>query len=371
MDLSIIIVSYNSLDFLHNTLLSVEKAIRELKAEVWVIDNASSDGSIAYLRPKFPRVQFLEAGSNLGFAKANNRGLAMATGKFVLFLNPDVLIAENSLRICVDFMNAHADAGVLGVRMIDGSGNFLPESKRGFPGLWNSACRFLRLSSIFPGSKLFAGYYLGHLANDRPAEIDVVSGAFMMVAKKVVDQAGGFDERYFMYGEDIDLSYTIQKAGYRNYYLPQTTIIHFKGESTTRDKSYYRHFYGAMDLFASKHLQRSLVLLKPLIITWKALAARKAGSGEEKAKPPQKLSLSGDSNSIAEARRIIEHNKLQVSDAGEGLVLCQGQSFSFHALIDKISAGKSRPYLIHCAGTAVIIFSPDSSKTGVVLKTPD
>lgn len=254
MTLSIIIVSYNVKYFLEQCLYSVEKAMQGIDAEVIVVDNASADNTLAYLQERFPGVHYIASEQNLGFAKACNLGLAQARGANILFLNPDTLLAEDTLSICLDFFKQHPQAGALGVRMIDGSGQFLRESKRSFPSPITSFYKLTGLASLFPRSRRFGKYHLGYLAEHENHEVDVLAGAFMLIRKEVLDQVGSFDETFFMYGEDVDLSYRIQQAGYKNYYLADTTIIHFKGESTKRGSlNYVKLFYQAMSLFVHKH----------------------------------------------------------------------------------------------------------------------
>lgn len=225
-----------------------------IKAEVIVIDNHSTDGSIPYLRPKFPCVKFIINTQNTGFAKACNEGLQYASGEYILFLNPDTLLAEDTLLKSLSFFETHPDAGALGVRMIDGAGRFLKESKRSFPSPLTSLFKLFGLARLFPQSKLFGRYHLGYLNAYQNHEVDVLAGAYLMTKKKIVNEVGSFDELFFMYGEDVDLSYRIQKAGYKNYYLSETEIIHFKGESTKRGSlNYVRLFYKAMSLFVKKH----------------------------------------------------------------------------------------------------------------------
>lgn len=222
--------------------------------ETIVVDNHSADGSIDYLKSKFPEVKFVANSSNTGFAKACNIGVQLAKGEFILFLNPDTIVAEDSFEKCLSFFETHPDCGALGVKMIDGSGKFLKESKRSFPAPLTSLFKLFGLSRLFPTSKIFSRYHLGHLNKEENHEVDVLAGAFLMVRKKVLDEVGSFDETFFMYGEDVDLSYRIQKAGYKNVYFSDTTIIHFKGESTKRGSlNYVRMFYKAMSVFVRKH----------------------------------------------------------------------------------------------------------------------
>jgi GT2 family glycosyltransferase len=236
----------------------VRKACAAIAAEIIVVDNNSSDGSRAFLEPTFAEVNFIWNTTNVGFAKANNQALTIAKGEFILYLNPDTILAEDSIEKCLQLFEQNKDAGGLGIRMIDGSGNFLKESKRAFPSPLTSLYKLTGLTRLFPFSKTFARYHLGHLSENENHEVDVLAGAFMMIPKKVLDEIGNFDEQFFMYGEDVDLSFRIQKAGYKNYYFSESTIIHFKGESTKRGSlNYVRLFYKAMNLFVKKHYSGS------------------------------------------------------------------------------------------------------------------
>jgi GT2 family glycosyltransferase len=219
-----------------------------------VVDNHSGDNSIEYLQPAFPCVQFLANSENVGFARACNLGLDRSKGRYVLFLNPDTIVPEDCFRKCIAFMNEQADAGAVGVQMVDGSGKFLPESKRAFPSPSTSLYKLFGLARLFPRSKVFAKYHLGHLDRQQTNKVDVLAGAFMFIRRDTLEKVGPFDENFFMYGEDIDLSYRIQKGGYANYYFPECAIVHFKGESTRKGSmNYVRMFYRAMSTFVSKH----------------------------------------------------------------------------------------------------------------------
>ncbi|MBO9571752.1 MAG: glycosyltransferase family 2 protein [Chitinophagaceae bacterium] len=253
MILSVIIVNYNVKILLGECLASVQKAIGGIEAEVFIVDNASTDNSIEYLQPLFPQFNFIRNEVNTGFAKANNQALKLASGQFILFLNPDTLVEHDCFSLCISFMNAHSDAGALGVRMLNGHNQFLKESKRGFPSPMVSLWKMTGFTGLFPRSPIFAKYYLGHLDENKTNIVDVLSGAFMFVRKSVLDKTGGFDERFFMYAEDIDLSYRITLAGYKNYYYPEVTIIHYKGESTKKDFKYIKQFYLAMSQFVKKY----------------------------------------------------------------------------------------------------------------------
>ncbi len=257
MHLTTIIVNYNVRHFLEQCLLSVRKANPNGDfGDVWVVDNASSDDSVQMVRTHFPEVKLIANQQNTGFAVANNQAIHASTGKYVLLLNPDTVVQEDTLAKCVAFMESHPEAGGLGVKMIDGSGQFLPESKRGFPTPWVAFCKTFGLAAIFPKSKTFGRYHLGYLDKNETHEVDVLAGAFMLLRRSVLDKIGLLDEAFFMYGEDIDLSYRIVQAGYKNYYFADTTIIHYKGESTKKGSlNYVRTFYQAMIIFARKHFQ--------------------------------------------------------------------------------------------------------------------
>ncbi|MEY4903922.1 MAG: hypothetical protein RLZZ292_1737 [Bacteroidota bacterium] len=256
MMLSVIIVNYNVKYFLEQALLSVRKAAEGLAIDVFVVDNHSSDDSVAMVQTRFPEVHLIANQHNPGFSVANNQAIKLSKAKYVLLLNPDTIVAEDTFQKCIDFMEAHPDAGGLGVRMIDGTGVFLPESKRGFPSPWVAFCKTFGLASLFPKSKLFNRYYLGFLSPTENNEIEVLAGAFMLMRRATLDKVGLLDEAFFMYGEDIDLSYRIVQGGYKNYYLADTTIVHYKGESTKRGSlNYVKTFYQAMIIFAKKHFQ--------------------------------------------------------------------------------------------------------------------
>lgn len=254
LQLSVIIVNYNVKYFLEQCLSSVVRACKDIDAEIIVVDNHSTDGSKIFFENRFPHVRFVWNSANIGFSKANNQALLLASGENILFLNPDTLVPEECFVKSLSYLYRNTTAGATGIRMIDGSGKFLKESKRGFPSLFASFCKLSGITGLFPSSKWLARYYAGHLDQHSNHEIDILSGAFLMVRKTVLEKTGGFDERFFMYGEDIDLSYRIQQAGFKNLYYSESTIIHFKGESTKAGSlNYMRHFYGAMSLFVKKH----------------------------------------------------------------------------------------------------------------------
>ena len=254
MKLSIVIVNYNVEHFLEQCLFSVRKAITDIEAEVFVVDNNSVDGSLKMLADKFPEVKVIANKDNVGFSRANNQAIRISTGEYVLLLNPDTVVEDDTFTKTIDFMDSHPDAGGLGVKMVDGKGRFLPESKRGLPTPATAFYKMFGLTKLFPHSKRFARYYLGHLDNDEINEVEILAGAFMLMRRETLDKCGLLDETFFMYGEDIDLSYRITLAGYKNYYYPKTRIIHYKGESTKKTSvNYVLVFYKAMEIFVKKH----------------------------------------------------------------------------------------------------------------------
>jgi O-antigen biosynthesis protein len=257
MKLSIIIVNYNVKYFLEQCLYAAKKAASKLSSEIIVVDNNSVDGSCQMMEEKFPEITFIDNKQNLGFSKANNQAIRISKGEYILLLNPDTVVEEDSFIKIVSFMDKTPNAGGLGVKMIDGKGNFLPESKRGLPTPEVAFWKMFGFSRLFPHSKRFGRYHLGYLHKDQIHEVDVLAGAFMLLRKETLDKVGLLDEDYFMYGEDIDLSYRITLGGYKNYYFPETTIIHYKGESTKKGSiNYVKVFYNAMIIFAGKHFSK-------------------------------------------------------------------------------------------------------------------
>ncbi|MBK8805535.1 MAG: glycosyltransferase [Bacteroidales bacterium] len=255
MKLSVIIVNYNVKFFIEQCLISVNEALKGIDAEVFVVDNNSVDGSCDLIKNKFQWVKLIENKTNTGFSYANNQAIRVSSGEYVLLLNPDTVVQETTFSKLLDFMDLHQEAGGAGVKMIDGKGRFLPESKRGIPTPMVAFYKMFGISSLFKKSKRFNKYHLGYLDQNQTNQVEILSGAFMLMRKKVLDEIGLLDEDYFMYGEDIDLSYRIIKADYKNYYFADTTIIHYKGESTKKGSvNYVLIFYKAMIIFAKKQL---------------------------------------------------------------------------------------------------------------------
>lgn len=253
MKLSIIIVNYNVTQLLRNCLLSIQKYIKEVEYEVIVIDNASTDKSWQSLVPEFPEVYFITSEINGGFSKANNQAIQAAKGEYILLLNPDTELEGFYMKDLLDFSDRQPSFGCLGIRMHDAEGNFLPESKRSVPDMFNS---FEKLFTNFRKNNS-KSYYRNDIEEDAVAEVDVITGAFLLVKRDVYEKVGGLDEAYFMYGEDIDLCYTLLTEGYKNYYYGKASLLHHKGESTVKNDVYLNRFYGAMQIFIDKYYKES------------------------------------------------------------------------------------------------------------------
>ncbi len=254
MKLAIVIVNYNVKHFLEQCLKSVYQSISSIDAEVWVVDNNSVDGSVEMVQSLFPAVHVIANKENVGFSVANNQAIKKSTAEYILLLNPDTIVPENCFTKLLAFADSKSDLGGCGVHMVDGQGTYLPESKRGLPTPEVALYKMIGLNKVFPKSKKFGKYHLGYLDKDQNHEIDILSGAFMLMRKKALDEVGLLDETFFMYGEDIDLSYRITQGGWKNYYFADTQIIHYKGESTKKlSTNYVRVFYKAMVIFAEKH----------------------------------------------------------------------------------------------------------------------
>lgn len=267
MELSVIIVSYNVRYYLEQCLLSVRTASEGIDSEVFVVDNNSADGSCSMVSTLFPEVKLILNQDNKGFAAANNQAMKLATGRYMLLLNPDTIVEEDTFKRCISFMDEHTDAGATGVRMIDGKGRMLPESKRALPTPKTAFFKMTGLSYIFQKSHIFNRYYLGHLDDLVTTRADIISGAFMFLRREAVLKTGFLDETFFMYGEDVDYSYRLQKEGYNNYYFPEIKIIHYKGESTKKENlNVLINFYKAMIIFVRKHFANGSLKAFTLLI---------------------------------------------------------------------------------------------------------
>jgi len=384
MILSVVIVSYNVKFFLEQCLSSVKKAIGESsllrgQTEVFVVDNASTDGTVQFLQPLFPGFNFIQNTENTGFAKANNQVARLCSGEYLLFLNPDTILAEDSLDTCISFFGTNPDAGAVGVRMVDGAGRFLKESKRGFPGVWASFFKIAGFSQVFPRSKIFSSYYLGHMDERNSHAVDILSGAYLMTKMDVFIKSGRFDEQFFMYGEDIDLSYRIRQEGYQNYYVADTTIIHFKGESTSRDFRYVKMFYGAMILFMKKHFKvfgssARLFLLTLAVRSHQAVAYIFAlNQKKEEAAQINALTtiVRGDLKACEKWKRRMDNQNIPIPGGGDEkeIIFCEGPLLSWKEIIKEIAAHPdSAVYLFHGSDTHAAVSSCSNRLRGEVFE---
>lgn len=258
MQLSVIILNYNVRYFLEQCVESVQKALNNLDAEIIVVDNNSSDDSCAMMKRLFPHIKLIENKENVGFPKGNNIAVVEAKGEYVCILNPDTVVAEDTFEKILNsqFTIHNSQLGIIGCKLIDGTGNFLPESKRGVPTPWVA---FTKIFGLYKVSSFFGKYYAQHLTENQSGKVDILVGAFMVLKRDLYLQVGGFDENCFMYSDDIDLSYMIQKLGKENFYFHETTVIHYKGESTVRDEKYLKRFREAMQFFYKKHFKKSVI----------------------------------------------------------------------------------------------------------------
>lgn len=256
MQLSVIILNYNVRYFLEQCVLSVQKALEGIDGEIIVIDNASSDDSCEMMKTKFPHIKLIENKDNLGFPKGNNIGVAQAKGEYICILNPDTVVAEDTFFKILNcqLVTRNSQLGIIGCKLIDGAGNFLPESKRGVPTPWVA---FTKIFGLYKISNYFGKYYAQHLSGNESGKVDILVGAFMVMKRELYLEVGGFDENCFMYSDDIDLSYLVLKTGKSNYYFHETSVIHYKGESTVRDGAYMKRFREAMQFFYKKHFKKS------------------------------------------------------------------------------------------------------------------
>ncbi|HEY1194559.1 glycosyltransferase family 2 protein [Flavobacterium sp.] len=258
MQLSVIILNYNVRYFLEQCVLSVQEAIATIDAEIIVIDNNSSDESVSMMKQKFPDVKLIENKENFGFPKGNNIGVHQAKGKYICILNPDTVVAEDTFTKILAFAERQNNLGIIGCKLIDGTGEFLPESKRGIPTPWVAFTKIFGLYKIFPQTKLFNEYYAQHLNENETGKVAILVGAFMFLEKELYEDLKGFDEDCFMYADDIDLSYRALQKQKSNFYFHETTVLHYKGESTVKDEKYMKRFQEAMNFFYQKHFKKSL-----------------------------------------------------------------------------------------------------------------
>ncbi len=336
--ISVIIVNYNARYFLKNCLSSVLSSDIVNDIEIIVVDNNSKDGSCEMMDEDFPDIKCLRNVENVGFGKANNKGVEMAQGDYILILNPDTMIAETTLSEMLRFSEKQNNFGAAGVQFVDGSGNYLPESKRNFPDLKVAGAKLLGYSKY---------YYANHIERNEIAEIDVLTGAFMFIKKEVYHKIGGFDEDFFMYGEDIDLSYRIIKAGYQNFYVGTNIVLHFKGESTVKNKFYLENFYGALSIFYKKHFPNKAGLygvvdgLVSMMISVKSLTGVKQSktlvNESDWVYFGKDDSLFNRLKELLPNAEVYSMNGLEANLSDDSIVFFDSKSLKFSQIIDKIS----------------------------------
>ncbi|MFZ4105544.1 glycosyltransferase family 2 protein [Flavobacterium sp.] len=295
MQLSVIILNYNVRYFLEQCVLSVQKALEGIDGEIIVVDNNSSDASCAMMQQKFPAIKLITNKENLGFPKGNNIGVAAAKGEFLCILNPDTIVAEDTFSKILNSKNWSANTGIIGCKLIDGTGNFLPESKRGVPTPWVS---FTKIFGLYKFSNSLGKYYAQHLNENESGKVDILVGAFMVIKRELYNKIGGFDENCFMYSDDIDLSYRVLQEGKYNYYFHETTVIHYKGESTIRDGKYMKRFQEAMNFFYKKHFKVSIffkIFMKIGIVLF-SIVKRFQGKIKEKVQPENYVLVTENNN---------------------------------------------------------------------------
>lgn len=295
MQLSVIILNYNVRYFLEQCVLSVQKALEGIEGEIIVIDNNSTDASCAMMQQRFPQIKLIANKENLGFPKGNNIGVAQAKGEFLCILNPDTVVAEDTFKKILNPKNWSANTGIIGCKLIDGTGNFLPESKRGIPTPWVA---FTKIFGLYKFSNSLGRYYAQHLTENESGKVAILVGAFMVMQRELYNKIWGFDENCFMYSDDIDLSYRVLQEGKSNYYFHETTVIHYKGESTVRDGTYMKRFQEAMNFFYKKHFKVSVIfsIFMKIGIVFFSFVKMFQGKVKEKGNPENYILVSESSN---------------------------------------------------------------------------
>ena len=371
MKLSVVILNYNVRYFLEQCVLSVQRAIGNIEAEIIVIDNASTDGSCAMIREKFPSITCIENKENVGFSKANNQAVAVAKGEYLCILNPDTAVAEDTFLKCFQTAETLSNLGAMGVYLLDGTGNFLPESKRNLP---------TPKASLFKLLGVTKQYYATHISEEEQGNVAVLVGAFMFLKRSVYEQVKGFDEDYFMYGEDIDLSYKIEQAGFSNYYFGSADILHYKGESTQKDAAYLQRFYGAMQIFYKKHFKTN-VFLDVAVKVGVAMAKliKRLSSGKKQyttLKPTEAIVIT---DNIALLQQLSEHITLPLKSSSKSmfqdgnvrnaLIVFDAEYIPYNQIFQVMRQYKNRgnQFRIRPPGCKFLIGSDQSDDKGSVL----
>ncbi|MET0945011.1 MAG: glycosyltransferase family 2 protein [Flavobacterium sp.] len=385
MQLSVIILNYNVRYFLEQCVLSVQEAIRALDAEIIVIDNNSTDDSCLMMLERFPSVKLIQNKENFGFPKGNNIGVFEAKGKYICILNPDTVVAEDTFTKILAFAEEQKNPGIIGCKLIDGTGNFLPESKRGVPTPWVAFTKIFGLYKAFPNWKLFNQYYAQHINENETGKVEILVGAFMFMQRDLYLELGGFDEDCFMYADDIDLSYRALQKQKSNYYFHETTVIHYKGESTVKDEKYMNRFQEAMNFFYQKHFKKSWFFTFFIKIGIVLFSFIKMFQGKPKTKLAPETYIFYSSNEIlSEKLPLILKNKVQFFDfkkekmvnsclalgAGKTEIILDNQYVSFKKCIKIIETLKDKniTFKIFPKNANFIIGSDSRNDRGQIIK---
>lgn len=384
MQLSVIILNYNVRYFLEQCVLSVQKALENIDGEIIVVDNLSTDDSCEMMKTRFPNVKLIENKANLGFPKGNNIGVAEAKGEYLCILNPDTVVAEDTFEKILNTKNWQLNTGIIGCKLIDGTGNFLPESKRGVPTPWVAFTKIFGLYKFFPKSSLFNKYYAQHLSENQTGKVDILVGAFMVMKRDLYLKVGGFDENCFMYSDDIDLSYMVLKSGKSNYYFHETSVIHYKGESTVRDGTYMKRFREAMQFFYKKHFGGSVVF--DVLMRMGAFAFSVVKKSQQKQVVntiTEYVLISSDENLKNKLenqlqKKVIRFNHInenalfsRESSSGKRIeILLDNNSFSFQEIIAFLEQNKNKGYTFKIIPQAAsfMIGSNSSNDRGEIIK---
>jgi GT2 family glycosyltransferase len=349
MQLSVIILNYNVHYFLEQCVLSVQKALENIDGEIIVIDNNSSDDSCSMMKKRFPKVKLIENTENAGFPKGNNIGVAKSQGKYICILNPDTVVAEDTFIKVLAFAERQKDLGIVGCKLIDGTGNFLPECKRGIP---TPFVAFTKIFGLYKISNVFGKYYAQHLTQNQTGKVDILVGAFMILKRELYLEVGGFDENCFMYSDDIDLSYMVSKKGKTNYYFHETSVIHYKGESTIKDGTYMKRFQEAMNFFYKKHFKVSLFfsLFMKIGIVFFSLVKMFQGKTKQKIQPENYILIS-DHETLREKlenqfKKQVKRQSLSqsLSENTNTEIIFDNNCIDFKTIIKTMESNKSKHY---------------------------
>lgn len=376
MQLSVIILNYNVRYFLELCVLSVQKALSTIDAEIIVIDNNSQDDSCEMIKKRFPNVKLIENAANSGFPKGNTIGVAVAKGEFICILNPDTVVAEDTFVKILDFANKQKDLGIIGCKLIDGTGNFLPESKRGVPTPFVAFTKITGLYKVFP--ETFGKYYAQHINENQSGKVDILVGAFMFMKRQLYKGIGGFDEDCFMYSDDIDLSYLALKSGKSNYYFHETSVIHYKGESTIKDGTYMKRFQEAMNFFYKKHFKVSFffsVFMKMGIVFF-SLVKRFQGKPKSKSSAENYIVVSDNDLLKVKLEQVfkkpVKRQDILSLFSKNGLteIIFDQHYLDFKTIIKTLETNKNKGFTfkIYLKDTSYVIGSNSSFDRGEIIK---